>query len=175
MKEIWKPINNTNNLYEVSNLGNVRSLKSGNIENLKPFVNAHKYISVKIFDKVINVHRAVLEAFKPIPNMENLVVNHIDGNKSNNTVNNLEWCTTKYNIFHSQLMGKHYCFTDTDREISKKNRLNAVRKKVMCIDTNEIFASMTAAAKAKNTYPQNISLCCNKKLNSAGGYHWQYA
>lgn len=175
MKEIWKPIQNTNKLYEVSNFGNIRSLKFGKIKNLKLSINGRKYVCVGIFGKIKNVHRIVLETFKPVSNMKNLVVNHIDGNKTNNNLNNLEWCTQKYNIFHSKLIGKHYCFTDEDRENSKNNRLSAIRKKVICIETNEIFESITAAAKAKNTYVQNICHCCNKKINSAGGYHWEYA
>lgn len=175
MKQIWKYIPGTENKYEVSNFGNVRSYRFDKVKNLKLHINNRGYATVGICGKVKNVHRLVLKVFKPIPNMENLVVNHIDGNKTNNNILNLEWCTQKYNIFHSQVNGKHYQFSDEDRLISSENRLKALRKKVLCIETNEIFESISAAAKAKNTFVQNICRCCNKKLNTTGGFHWKYA
>ena len=73
------------------------------------------------------------------------------------------------------MLGKHYVFTDNDREKCKEKRLNSLRKKVLCIETQEIFVSISAAARAKNTYVQSICHCCNKKIKSAGGYHWMYA
>lgn len=175
MQEIWKSIPNTNNQYEVSNMGNIRSLRFGKIKVLKSTKNSRGYLAVTILGKVSNVHRLILKTFKPILNEKELVVNHIDGDKTNNNLNNLEWCTQKYNILHSSKMGKHHIFSDYEREKSKDKRLNSIRKKVLCIETNEIFESISAAAKAKNTYVQNICHCCKKKLNSAGGYHWEYA
>lgn len=174
-KEIWKPIPNTNNKYEASNLGNIRSFYSGKPLIKKQNKSKKGYMRVRMLKKTCNVHRLILKAFKPVPNDEKLVVNHIDGNKSNNNINNLEWCTQKYNIFHSNMLGKHYVFTDNDREKCKEKRLNSLRKKVLCIETQEIFVSISAAARAKNTYVQSICNCCNKKIKSAGGYHWMYA
>lgn len=175
MQEIWKPIPNTKNQYEASNLGNIRSLRKGKIKILRLCKNSRGYMSVGVFGKVYNVHRLILKTFKPISNEKNLVINHIDGNKTNNNLNNLEWCTQKYNIFHARLFGRFKSWTDEDRAKGEKNRLKAVRKKVLCIETNEIFESISAAARAKNTYVQNICHCCNKKINSAGGFHWEYA
>ena len=175
MQEIWQPIPNTKNLYEASSLGNIRSLHNGKIKILRLCKNSRGYLTVYILGKVFNVHRLILKTFKPNTNEKELVVNHIDGNKTNNNLNNLEWCTQKYNILHSKKMGRHHVFSDFEREKSKNKRLNLIRKKVLCIETNEIFESISAAAKAKNTYVQSICHCCNKKLNSAGGYHWQYA
>ena len=174
-KEIWKTIENTNNLYQVSNLGNVRSLRFNKIKILKSVVNSRGYACVGINGRTINVHRLVLETFKPIPDYKSLVVNHIDGDKTNNNLNNLEWCTQKYNIFHACVFGKFTPWNDEKREKGEAKRLQAVRKKVLCIETNEIFESISAAAKAKNTYVQNICHCCNKKLQTAGGFHWEYA
>ena len=175
MQEIWKPIPNTKNQYEASNFGNIRSLRKGKIKILRLCKNSRGYMSVGVFGKVFSVHRLILKTFKPIPNENKFVINHIDGDKTNNNLNNLEWCTQKFNISHSKMMGRHYVFSDDEREKAKDNRLNAIRKKVLCIETNEIFESISAAARAKNTYVQNICHCCNKKLNSAGGYHWEYA
>ena len=175
MKEIWKPIPNTKHLYEASSYGNIRSLRFGKCKLLKLSKNSRGYLSVGIFGKVYNVHRLILKTFNPMQNEDSLVVNHKDFDKTNNHLENLEWCTQKYNIQHAQDNGHHRAWTDTDREKGKIKRLKSVRKKVLCVDTNEIFESITAAAKAKKTHVQNICHCCNKKLNSAGGYHWEYA
>lgn len=111
MKEIWKPIKNYENLYEISNLGNVKSLdrviisKNGVKKLIKGKINklglTHSgYVSVSLYknseQKIFRVHRLVAEAF--IPNPNNLPqVNHIDENKENNNVDNLEWCSVSEN------------------------------------------------------------------------------
>lgn len=170
MKEVWLPIPKTKNQYFVSNFGKVKHID----KVLKLTKNCKGYLCVGINQKNKNIHRLVAETFKPIPNCNKLVVNHIDGNKLNNNLDNLEWCTQKYNIFHASLRGSHKGWTDEDREKSKENRLNALRKKVECIETEEVFNSISEAALAKNTYVQNISKCCKSKLKTAGGFHWKY-
>jgi len=110
-KQVWKDIKNYEGLYEVSNYGNVRSLKYGKIKYLKPaddgngyyFVNLSKNGIVKNF----KIHRLVANAF--IPNPNNLPqINHKDEDKTNNKANNLEWCNNQYNTRYSnskQVMG----------------------------------------------------------------------
>lgn len=111
-KEIWKSVVGYEGYYEVSNLGNVRSVdrivKNKNNttkiikgKNHKLTVAQSGYISIVLYknceQKVYRVHRLVAEAF--IPNPQNLPqINHIDENKGNNNVENLEWCTGSYNI-----------------------------------------------------------------------------
>ena len=104
MKE-WRDIDGFDG-YQVSNLGNVRSLNyngTKNIQLLKSSLSGpnrgYKSISMQVADKVIrrNIHRLVAMAF--IPNPNNLPeVNHIDEDGTNNKVNNLEWCDRKYNF-----------------------------------------------------------------------------
>ena len=117
--EIWKPIKNFEGMYEVSNLGRVKSLPRLKINNrgkqltkeriMKPHDFNAGYYKVPLTDKKHNkkyylVHRLVAQAF--IPNLDNLPqVNHIDGDKSNNCVDNLEWCDRPYNIRHAYKMG----------------------------------------------------------------------
>lgn len=87
-------------LYEVSNFGNIRSLKNSII--LKPYIK-NGYLAVNLFggvQKHFYVHRLVAEAFIPNPKHYK-EVNHIDCNKSNNNVSNLEWCNRKQNLQHS--------------------------------------------------------------------------
>lgn len=110
-QEIWKPIDGFEEYYSVSSYGRVKSydrivnlpnggsyIKKGKI--LKPHVDSDGYHVVKLFGTKINrffkVHRLVALAF--IDNPENLsIVNHIDENKQNNHVENLEWCSVEYN------------------------------------------------------------------------------
>ena len=108
MNEEWRPIEGYEGLYEVSNTGLIRSLDRfvGNRNRIKGkilSINIKKggYCSVVLSKygkmKGYQVHRLVAQAF--IPNPDNLPqVNHIDEDKSNNCVDNLEWCTAKYNI-----------------------------------------------------------------------------
>lgn len=103
--EIWRDIDGFDG-YQVSNLGNVRSLNyngTKNIQLLKPSLSGpnrgYKSISMQVAAKVIrrNIHRLVAKAF--IPNPKNLSeINHIDEDGTNNKVNNLEWCDRKYNL-----------------------------------------------------------------------------
>ena len=116
MKEIWLPIKDYPN-YEVSNLGRVRALKYySNVTKkyydrilvLKVKTNRWGYNFVGISNrngrKSKIVHRLVAETF--IPNVNGLrEVNHIDGNKQNNRVENLEWCTRSQNLKHAYKLG----------------------------------------------------------------------
>ena len=98
IKENWKecPLDSR---YQVSDLGNVKGVR-GNI--LKPFLSGGKYLCVSLGRKNKQlVHRLVMITFLPIEGMENLQVNHKDGNPNNNQLSNLEWVTPSENILHS--------------------------------------------------------------------------
>lgn len=120
MQEQWKPIKGYEGLYEVSNLGRVKSLpkyhncgKQGYMQsekNLKQIKQNSGYLCVCIYKNGIGkkylIHRLVAETF--IPNPENKTqVNHLDGNKENNCIDNLEWVTQKENIQHAYKTGLH--------------------------------------------------------------------
>ena len=115
MTEIWKDITGYDGLYQVSNLGNVKSVeKYVNVNNkfkrkikeriIKPSIVYNGYLRVCLakdgVHKMHRVHRLVAETF-----LENIKcyedVNHIDGDKLNNNIDNLEWCSRKQNIMHS--------------------------------------------------------------------------
>lgn len=115
--EIWKPIPGYEGLYEVSNLGRVRSIKYFNPANnkiyirtrvLKPSKHENGYLRVGLCknckEKKFRIHRLVGMVFISNPN-NYLEINHIDGNKENNCVSNLEWCTREYNIKEACRLG----------------------------------------------------------------------
>ena len=110
--EIWKDIPGFENRYQVSNLGNVRSIQDnhGNVcERLRAtWVNNSGYVYVQLFIKNkrhnVSVHHAVASAFLPNP-AKKKTVNHIDGNKLHNSMTNLEWATYSENLVHAHATG----------------------------------------------------------------------
>lgn len=141
--------------YLVDEEGNIYGL---NGKKLSPSLRG-KYLSCSILidgkPKRLSVHRMVALTF--IDNPKKLSqVNHIDGNKLNNRVSNLEWCSPKYNQRHR-------------REILNKNS----DRPVICVETNRIFPQIKSAAKAIGSYDSNIIRACQKG-STAKGFHWNY-
>ena len=132
MEEIWKPIKGYEGLYEVSNLGRVKSLKRWHHprENiLKNKFTTDGYYETALLKngkyKYIRTHRIVAQTF--IPNeMNKKEVNHKDGNKLNNCVDNLEWVTSSENQKHAYKLGL--------QTVSGAAIIN--RKRIRCIDLN---------------------------------------
>lgn len=123
--------------------------------------------------KTCRVHRLVAKTFIPNPN-NYPVINHIDGNKDNNSSNNLEWCTQKHNIIQSFKNGQQ-----KPTWKGKKGKLNHLSKKINQYDLNGNFIkqwdSMRDVERELNIVPINISRCCRNIRNKAGGYKWEYA
>lgn len=125
MEEIWKDIIGYEGLYQISNLGNVKSLPrkhSPKNKILKPSLNNKGYLIIKLCkNKKHNqkkMHRLIASAF--IPNPENKPqINHIDCVKTNNSIPNLEWCTAKENIVHAEKNKLLYHPTGSDQWMSK--------------------------------------------------------
>ena len=149
--------------YEVSNLGKIRNIKSRRV--LKPQLRRDGYLMHGLWKnnkkKHLLLHRIVATAFIDNPE-EKPQVNHIDENKLNNNLSNLEWCTARENIVHG---------TRTKRSAEKCSQ------KVIQLDLNDnvlnVFKSMVQAGRETGIPTGNISRCCNGKLKSAGGYKWR--
>src|SRR5699024_5648926 len=117
MSEVWKDIPDFKGSYQVSNMGRVRSVdrvvtyKDGRVRKYKGKVRKPHVNKTRGYEQVIlnndnevttkRVHRLVLETFKPHANMNDLDVNHIDGDKLNNHLTNLEWLTRHDNVLHA--------------------------------------------------------------------------
>jgi len=152
MIEEWKDIKGFEGLYQVSNLGRVLSLpktfkgggnggvKSHNgiiLKQTKATLYPSVNFSVNGVKTVVNVHRLVAEAF--LPNPENkTTVNHIDGNKYNSNVSNLEWATQSENIIHAYKTG-----------LSAKGARHSRSKIVLDTQTGIFYDCAQDAAKAK--------------------------
>ena len=166
MQEQWKQIMVDEIVYdyEVSSHGQVRNMKTGRI--LKATKNSKGYSTIGLHRNgkktTMLVHRLVALMFIPNNDIQHKTdVNHIDENKTNNCVSNLEWTTHKENCNHG-----------TSIERSAK----AHCKKVLCVETGIIYDSAVDAQKQTGLPKQSISRCCNgtKYYKTVGGYHWQY-
>ena len=146
-KEIYKDVVGYEGIYQVSNLGNVKSLhkKSLNGFVLKP-KKSHGYCRVGLFDKkhkYFMIHRLVALAFIPNPN-DYPFINHINGIKNDNRIENLEWVTHSQNILHA---------FKTGLKSNKKGDNNPQSKKVINIETGEIYNS-TVTLSLKSGIPR---------------------
>ena len=160
-KRIWKDIPNYEN-YEVSSDGKVRNKKTKRVRKLQDDKNGYKIVSLRNpprkSPRKFLVHRLVALAF--IPNPNNFPeVNHIDENKANNCIWNLEWCTRKYNVNYG---------TCVARQVAKR------KESVKCIETNIVYDCIKSASESTGVNKGNISSCCRGTLKTAGGYHWEY-
>ena len=171
--EIWKDIEGTEGQYQISNKGRARSqiiLKDGSIKSTmlkyqrdkKGYCRLRVTIAAKKYG--FKIHREVAKAFIPNPE-EKPQVNHIDGNKGNNRVENLEWVTNSENCKHAIDNGLWENQRNADR---KKRPIMAIN-----IETGETisFESVSEAEKKLNT--RHISAVLNGKRTKAKGYTFQ--
>ena len=185
MDEIWKPIQGFECLYEISNLGRVKSLNYGNhgySRVLVPKENNKGYLWVELWKDgkthCLQIHRLVALHFLPNDDKSKNTINHIDENPRNNILTNLEWCTQaennrKYRENHKvekkrvvrkrvdQYKTKYSAFRIL--QLSKDGKLIAVHKNV---------ATIVRTMRYNNT---SIIECCKGKRKTAYGCKWQFA
>lgn len=168
--EIWKPVRNYEGLYEVSNLGRVKSLnykRTGKERILKAGKSGNGYLQVNLYKDGNReqplVHRLVATAF--LDNADNLPeVNHKDEDKTNNCVENLEYCSRLYNMNYG---------TGSKRSAEKRSKpVFSVDKKSGLIMWWE---SAKEAERCTGINNGNIINCCQGRQKSAGGHIWFYA
>ena len=147
--------------YFIDEYGNVYSLKSRRYVSQQKHKDGYYYVGLckNGKRKSFAVHRLVAVHF--IENDNNFPqVNHIDENKENNNVNNLEWCTEKYNSNYGS---------------ARQRQAKKVSRAVVCIETGEVFLSQKQAGEKINVSWKHISNCCKNDRHTCGGYHWRYA
>lgn len=167
MIEVWKDIDGYEGLYQVSNLGRIRSLKYGKERILKHRKDKDGYLRVGLYKnskmKDYFVHRLVALVF--IPNPNNLpCINHKDENKTNNSVDNIEWCTQQHNANY----GTRNFKTSTKLSIPII-QLTLNNEFVTC------YRSSWDAERITGFNQGNINSCCNGKRKTSNGYKWLYA
>ena len=187
--EVWKDISGYVGLYQVSNFGRVKSLqrvikvkhptgctytKRWLCRILKPVkdTNGYSVVSLGKHNRKL-IHRLVAEAF--IPNPENKPhINHIDGNKTNNFLENLEWATVSENALHSHRVLRHKSVNPTLGKFGKNHHNSKI---VLQIKDGKIIAKFYGAAEAERKTKINrtaICMTCRGYHKTAGGFQWKY-
>lgn len=175
MAEVWRDVPGYEGLYQVNAAGQVwsRPRLSAGVKRpayticgrlLKPWRNSAGYLCVTLCKDGRKskwlMHRLVASAF--IPNPENHpIVNHINGDKADNRVGNLEWCSDEYNAWHNAHTLKH--------------ESTLAKRAVVCLDDGKVYDSAAEAARATGGHNQNIVKCCQGKRSQANGLRWAYA
>lgn len=166
-KEIWKDIPGYEGRYQVSNFGRVKSLNydgSRKIKIMTPY-DVHGYKRVRVFkDKQaisIGVHRLVAKTFIPNPKNKSQV-NHIDGDKGNNRLENLEWTDRSENLIHAY------------RVLGHKSSGGVPQKRIKNLDTGAIFSSIKEASVLTGVNRTSIISCCKGRYKTAGCQKWAY-
>ena len=163
MKEIFKDIKDYEGLYQVSNLGRVYSFITNKF--LKPNLNKNGYLTLHLkgSSKQFKLHRLVAETF--IQNTNNFpCVNHKDEDKTNNCVDNLEWCSYKYNNNYGTMQQRGH---------------EKLSKPVLMLDFNgniikEYDSLIIAAKDFGKKSSSGIHIACNNENRTAYGYKWKY-
>lgn len=156
----WRPIPGFEGKYEANTSGEIWSLFTNRA--LKPAINQNGYKHVSLCGKDFRVHRVIAKTF--IPNPNNLRdVNHKNGIKTDNRVENLEWVSHSDNEIH-----KVY-------KLKTPGKLLKPMRRVFCLETGKTYESISAARRELDIKTQHIGEVCQGKISQTCGYHWRYA
>ena len=165
--EYWVDLRGYPN-YQISTYGRIRNIRNGKI--LKGCFDKDGYIIVQLGSDLKRVHRLMTETFYGEPNIYQTQVNHIDCNRANNHILNLEWCTPKDNI----MWGVRYGYINPT--IGLKKAIENNKKPVRIIETGQIFASIKDCAEYLGVPATNVSrvLVGHRKGQKLHGYKIEF-
>lgn len=184
MEEIFVDIKGYEGLYQISNLGRIKSLLFGKEKILKGSKDKDGYLKIILCKeekhKTYKVHRLVATAFIPNPNGYRCV-NHKDEDKANNCVENLEWCSNKYNSNYGTCQQRRVKNTDY-KKVGRKNAEKLLNRKdqskivLQYTKDNEFVKEWeTLRECGRNGFKiSNISSCCRGKRKTHKGFIWKY-
>ena len=177
MTEIYKDIPGYEGKYQISNMGNVKSLHYKNTNKEKVLTPINHYLGYQFVhlgvSKIKMIHVLVAENF--VPNKENKpFVNHIDGNKKNNKANNLEWVTAKENMQHAIRTGLRNPHENGKLSGGKNPTSKHVYQFSLDGEYIAKWDCISSAARFYNVRPGNISNCAAGRKPTCGGFIWKY-
>ena len=165
-EQIWMDIVGYEGDYQISNYGQVKSLKNGKEKILSLRQRKDGYLDILLSNNGIQkrhqVHKLVAEHFVP-GYREGYVVNHIDEDKSNNVWTNVEWISQKENINHG-----------TRTQMAVQTRQSNKGKSIYCPELDMIFTTQTEASRYIGCSYQLVNKVLLGKLNTAKGHHLEY-
>lgn len=178
MNEIWKDIKGYKGLYQISNLGNVKSLKREKLKKdkiIKPY-NTKGYLRIGLLKNKVRkghfIHRLIAQEF--IPNPENKpFINHINGITNDNNIKNLEWCTHQENVDHAWRTGLMKPPNKGKFGINSSRHTEVLQFDLSGNFVSE-YGSVAEAGRKINLCPSVIFNVCSGIKKTAGGYYWKY-
>lgn len=165
-RENWADVRGYEGLYQVSDKGNIRRVIQNRTRILKQYVskaNGYCYINLYKNNKssTMRVHKIVAREFLGEPPQNKLQINHIDGNKANNAVENLEYCDQSENMRHAYMTG-----------LEKPKGLRAI-----CLDDMKIYDTLTDAARAVSggtAQGEMVARVCRGERSHYRGFHFAF-
>ena len=177
MEEIWRDLKGFEEKFKISSTGII--VNKYNNTNVKTRISKDGYVYVSLYynkrSYIKTLHRLVAKTFICCNDDKSLEVNHIDGNKLNNNITNLEWVTHKDNVKHAWA---NELFEPVRKASRRYGKDNPAAKRIIQYDINKNkikeYSCIAEAVKETKINKTSIGKCCNHRQKTAGGYVWKF-